>query len=201
MAVLALLVAVAVGIVLLGKGLYPADLPESRNPDFVDTVFDNRGVVWAARLLLVSAAGVLALGGVFIVASIAIRMKNQEWLRKAGPFEISEGDLSEAEEEAAFWRQTALSSQEEADRLRESLDSVVESLRSPDRKVLSVCNRRIALMAKEKLDREVELALARGRAAIERHEAFSREFDRLAAIHTVRTERVFRELREAARRR
>ncbi|HWT90453.1 MAG TPA: hypothetical protein VN179_05005 [Solirubrobacterales bacterium] len=56
-------------------------------------------------------------------------------------------------------------------------------------------------MAKEKLDREVELALARGRAAIERHEAFSREFDRLAAIHTVRTERVFRELRESVRRR
>ena len=70
----ALLVVVAVGIVLLVKGLYPTDLPESRNPDFIDTVFDNRAVVWAARLLLVSAAGVLAFGGIFIVLSIAIRM-------------------------------------------------------------------------------------------------------------------------------
>ncbi|HWT90452.1 MAG TPA: hypothetical protein VN179_05000 [Solirubrobacterales bacterium] len=129
MAGAALLVVAAVAIALLVKGLYPADLPASRDPDFVDTVFDNRGVVWAARLLLVSAAGVLAFGGIFIVASIAIRIKNREWLRRAGPFEISERELSEAEEEAAFWRQTALSSQEEADRLRESLDSVVESLR------------------------------------------------------------------------
>jgi hypothetical protein len=45
---------------------------------------------WAARLLLVSAAAVLAFGGVFIIASTVIRMKNGEWLRRAGPFEVSE---------------------------------------------------------------------------------------------------------------
>jgi len=82
-------VAGAIAVVLLVKGLYPADLPESRNPDFIDNVFDNRGVLWAARLLLVSAAGVLAFGGTFIVVSIGVRMKNREWLRRAGPFEIS----------------------------------------------------------------------------------------------------------------
>jgi hypothetical protein len=60
----------AIAILLLAKGLYPDDLPRSRNPDFVDNVFDNRGVLWAARLLLVSTAGVLAVGGVFIVVSI-----------------------------------------------------------------------------------------------------------------------------------
>ena len=31
----------------------------------------------------VSAAAVLACGGVFIVVSIGIRMKNREWLRRA----------------------------------------------------------------------------------------------------------------------
>ncbi|HEX2266073.1 MAG TPA: hypothetical protein VHH14_07300 [Solirubrobacterales bacterium] len=118
---------------LARQGLYPADLPESRNPDFVDTVFDNRGVVWAARLLLVSAAGVLALGGVFIVASIAIRMKNQEWLRKAGPFEISEEPLNQAEDEVGFWRRVARANQEEVANLRERLgrsEEVVEDLRN-----------------------------------------------------------------------
>lgn len=80
-----ILVASAVAVALLVKGLYPADLPESRNPDFVDNVFDNRGVLWAARLLLVSGAGVLAFGGTFIVLSIGIRMKKGEWLRRAGP--------------------------------------------------------------------------------------------------------------------
>jgi multisubunit Na+/H+ antiporter MnhB subunit len=85
------LVLVGIGaIALLVNGLYPADLPESRSPDFVDNVFDNGGVLWAARLLLVSAAGVLAIGGIFIVLSIGIRMKNGEWLRRAGPFEIAE---------------------------------------------------------------------------------------------------------------
>lgn len=83
-------VVAVVGIALLVKGLHPVDLPVSRNPDFIDNVFANRAVLWAARMLLVSAAGVLALGGMFIAASIGIRRKNGEWLRRAGPFEISE---------------------------------------------------------------------------------------------------------------
>jgi hypothetical protein len=127
-------VAVAVALVLLVKGLYPADLPQTRNPDFVDNVFDNRGVLWAARLLLVSAAGVLAIGGVFIVVSIGIRMKNGEWLRRAGPFEISEGTTGEAEEEAGFWRRVALESEREVADLREHLRHLEEltgNLRSP----------------------------------------------------------------------
>lgn len=123
-------VACAIAIVLLAKGLYPADLPESRNPDFVDNVFDNRGVLWAARLLLVSAAGVLAFGGVFIVVSIGIRMKNREWLRRAGPFEISEGTLSQVQNGADFWHQTALQSREEGAELQERLRECEELIRN-----------------------------------------------------------------------
>ena len=122
---------IAVAIGLLAQGLYPADLPESRNPDFIDNVFDNRGVLWAARLLLVSAAGVLAFGGVFIVLSIGIRMKNGEWLRRAGPFEISES-LGEARSEVRTWHRAALESQEEVTALRERLersDELIERLR------------------------------------------------------------------------
>lgn len=115
-------VAAALGIVLLAKGLYPADLPSNGSPDFVDNIFDNRGVLWAARLLLVSAAGVLAFGGVFIVVSIGIRMKNGEWLRRAGPFEISDEPLGRIEEEADLWYQAALAHREEAADLRERLE-------------------------------------------------------------------------------
>jgi hypothetical protein len=99
---IALLVVAAIGVSLLVKGLYPADLPASRNPGFVDNVFDNRAVLLAARLQLVSAAGVLAFGGIFIVVSIGNRMRNGEWLRRAGPFEISEGTLTRAQEEVHF---------------------------------------------------------------------------------------------------
>jgi hypothetical protein len=114
-------IACAIAILLLAKGLYPADLPASRNPDFLDNVFDNRGVLWAARLLLVSAAGVLAFGGIFIAASIGVRMKSGEWLRRAGPFEISEEPLRQTRDGADFWRRAALRSQEEAADLQERL--------------------------------------------------------------------------------
>jgi hypothetical protein len=124
------LVTAMVALVLLVKGLYPADLPETRNPDFVDNVFDNRGVLWAARLLLVSAAGVLAVGGIFIVVSIGIRMKNGEWLRRAGPFEISEGPASQAERETDFWRRAAFENRQEALGLHERLEHLEELARN-----------------------------------------------------------------------
>lgn len=132
---LALGLACAIAVVLLVKGLYPADLPQSRSPDFVDNIFDNRGVLWAARLLLVSAAAVLAFGGIFIVLSIGIRMKNGEWLRRAGPFEISDGTLDQAKDEAEFWHRAALVHEEEMLRLRERLrrfEERVKALRSLD---------------------------------------------------------------------
>lgn len=56
-------------------------------------------------------------------------------------------------------------------------------------------------MTREDLKKELELVRAENQAAIERSEATIREFDRLAPIHAIRTERIFRELREAARRR
>lgn len=56
-------------------------------------------------------------------------------------------------------------------------------------------------MTREELDKKIELALAQNRAAIEKADAFIREFDRLAAIHNVTTDRLLEDLREAARRR
>jgi len=118
------ILSLATGVVvvaLLAKDLYPTELPVSQDPDFIDNIFDNRGVLWAARMLLMSAAAVLAFGGIFIVVSIGIRMKNGEWLRRAGPFEISVDPFSRAEEEAAYWQQMAIASHEEASALRDQL--------------------------------------------------------------------------------
>ena len=128
-----LLVVAAIGIGLLARGLYPADLPASRNPDFVDNVFDNRAVLLAARLFLVSAAAVLAFGGLFIVVSIGNRMKNGEWLRRAGPFEISEGKLAQAGAEIDFWQRETLANKREVVALRQLLESTDElTARLPD---------------------------------------------------------------------
>jgi hypothetical protein len=122
-----------VGLALLAKGLYPVDLPSARNPDFIDTVFDNRAVLWMARLLLVSAAVVLAFGGFFILISIGMRVKNEEWLRRAGPFEVSETTLSEIEGQRDRWRIAALMEHAEVVELTERLkksDELIAQLRS-----------------------------------------------------------------------
>jgi len=56
-------------------------------------------------------------------------------------------------------------------------------------------------MTRDELDRKVERTLAEGRAAVAKADAFLRRLDREIPIHEVRTERAFRELREAVRRR
>jgi hypothetical protein len=58
-------------------------------------------------------------------------MKNEEWLRRAGPFEISETAVTEIEGQVSFWRQAALASQEEVTELTarlEESDNLVEQL-------------------------------------------------------------------------
>lgn len=55
-------------------------------------------------------------------------------------------------------------------------------------------------MTREELDKKIDLELALSRAAIEKADAFFREFDRLAAIHNDSTDRLLRKLRRAARR-
>lgn len=130
---LLLLLPCIAAVVLLAKGLYPVDLPSVNNPDFLDTTFDNRAVIWTARLLLVSAAVVLAFGGFFIVISIGMRMKNREWLRRAGPFEISETTLSEMTVQRDRWRIAALLQQEKVAELTERLersDELIAQLRT-----------------------------------------------------------------------
>jgi hypothetical protein len=118
-------------LALLLKGLFPTDLPDASDPSFIDAIFNNKAVIWAARILLVSAAVVLAVGGIFIVASTVVRMRKGDWLKRAGPFEVSETALSEIEDQIEFWRNTALTGQDEIAELRERLeasDNLIEQL-------------------------------------------------------------------------
>jgi hypothetical protein len=118
--------AILIGVAFLVFGLAPTDLPPDKGSNFVDTVFHNKGVILAARLLLVSAVVVLAVGGVFIVSSIVMRTKNREWLRRAGPFEIGNAELSDVDSEAEHWRAIAVGSQEEVKELTEQLKAAEE---------------------------------------------------------------------------
>lgn len=128
-----LLVCLSVGAFFLVKSLVPADLPPTSGASLVDSIFHNKGVVLAARLLLVSAAVVLAIGGVFIVASTIRRMANREWLRKAGPFEIPDTAVSEVEGQLEQWRRIARTGREELAEMTEQLreaNAEIEQLQS-----------------------------------------------------------------------
>jgi hypothetical protein len=121
------------GAALLIKGLYPADLPTTKDPAFIDSIFHNRAVIWAARVLLMAAAAASAFGGYFIVISIGMRIKNREWLRRAGPFEISEATLTEMTGQRDHWRVTALLEHEKVVELTECLeesDELIAQLRT-----------------------------------------------------------------------
>ena len=175
LALLPLMAGIA-GVALLAKGLYPVNLPSTRDPDFIDAVFDNRGVLWTARLLLVS---LLAFGGFFIVISIGMRMKNGEWLRRAGPFEVSETTLSEVEEQRERWRIAALLEQN-CIRIR-------------------IYGRRGALMTQVELNKQIERTLKRNNAAIQRARKRSGSLIRAAEKFDPAFDRALERLRQSVR--
>lgn len=87
---------VAIAVAGLCIALYPAPLPTPPEAGYVDNIFDNRVIVWIARLTLVLTALVLAVAGAFAVASAVVRMRHGHWLRRVGPFEISERAVARA---------------------------------------------------------------------------------------------------------
>jgi hypothetical protein len=121
--------AAALVLCLLGVALYPVDLASQSSPDFIDAIFANRLVILAARLLLVAAAAVLALGGAFISLSIGFRISNGEWLRRAGPFEISARADETARSQPSLWGDLAQQDRAEIARLRAQLGDAEELIR------------------------------------------------------------------------
>jgi hypothetical protein len=62
-----------------------------------------------------------------------MRLKNEEWLRRAGPFEISETTMREIEGQLDRWHSAALVGQEEVADLTELLekaDELIERFRT-----------------------------------------------------------------------
>ncbi len=79
MVVLAALVYVAVLAVIQ---IYPHQLPTTKNPSFVDSIFDSRVVILVVRVALMFAAG-------YIVISVVGLIVGRQWLSELGPFKAS----------------------------------------------------------------------------------------------------------------
>jgi hypothetical protein len=63
--------------------IYPHQLPSTKNPSFVDNIFDSRVVILVVRVALMFAAG-------YIVISVVGLIVGRRWLAELGPFKASE---------------------------------------------------------------------------------------------------------------
>lgn len=79
-AVLGCLVAAAV---LAVAQIYPSQLPATKNPSFVDNIFDSRVVILLIRVAIIFAAG-------YVVVSVVGLIVGRRWLAELGPFKASE---------------------------------------------------------------------------------------------------------------
>jgi hypothetical protein len=73
------LVALAVAI---GIKLYPHQIIVPKHPSLLDQIFQSQAVVLLIRVVSVFCGG-------FVIASLLARIWGQQWLTKAGPFEVS----------------------------------------------------------------------------------------------------------------
>jgi uncharacterized membrane protein len=76
----AVLLALVAAAVLAVAQIYPNKLPTTKNPSFVDNIFDSRVVILLIRVALIFAAGYVVMG--LIVG--------RRWLAELGPFKASE---------------------------------------------------------------------------------------------------------------
>src|SRR4051812_17950705 len=81
---MAFLIALIGGAVWAVLHLYPDKITTPKDPTVLESIFAEAIVLFAARLVLFSAGIVLLFTAVYTVASITVRMRRQEWLRRAG---------------------------------------------------------------------------------------------------------------------
>jgi hypothetical protein len=115
----AILVPVVLAAGWLAYRMYPAHHPQPRNPGFVDNIFANNLVLFATRLVLVSAGVVLAVTAVYVILSMTRWMSSGQLLTKFGPFEVQA--VEKLDDEAARWRQWWIEETRESARLRARL--------------------------------------------------------------------------------
>lgn len=120
-----LMLAIGAGVVY---ALWPGDIPPTKDPGFADNVFASAPVIFAARLFLLSAGGVLAVGGIFVIVSITKLWTAQRWFTRFGPFQASPEAIGTLAEEVAFWRAQTIEQSELAAELQGRLEAADELL-------------------------------------------------------------------------
>lgn len=118
--------AVAVSGVFLAFEIWPDQVPQRRDPGWLDSIFASKSVLFATRAVLFCVAIVVSFGAVYTVVSIVKRMRSGHWLRRVGPFEVSEEAVSDLKQAYEAQRELAESAQEEIVQLKENLAETQE---------------------------------------------------------------------------
>ena len=95
---IALVVAVFAGVVWALGETFPDDVKEKPDAGFLDQIFASRAVLWAARVMMLSAGIVLFFGGIYVVVSIVSWLRRGHLLEQAGPFRVSTQAVKAVEE-------------------------------------------------------------------------------------------------------
>lgn len=103
--VLAMFIAVAAAVLFgmwkVGSATLPGEIEPKPDAGFLDLIFGNRYVVWAARVVLLATALSLLVFSFYLVASIIARTIRRQWLRSAGPFHAEVVDAVQSDIEDA----------------------------------------------------------------------------------------------------
>jgi hypothetical protein len=72
----------------------------------LELLFDSDAMLLVGRLLIVAAAVVMLACALFVLGSIAVRVRRGHWLRRAGPFEVSETTAGQVSREMKMLKRT-----------------------------------------------------------------------------------------------
>lgn len=124
------LVALVAAAGLAAAQIFPSQLPTTKNPSFVDNIFDSRVVILLIRVAIIFAAG-------YVVISVVGLIVGRRWLAELGPFkasepiaqlergtEVLEEDLGDAGEDVEYLKRRLIESDEALAQAR----SVIEFL-------------------------------------------------------------------------
>lgn len=100
---------------------WPGKLPSNADANWINNIFDNKPVLFVTRLVLFTLGIVVVTGCVFTIVSIYHRFQNKHWLRRIGPFEVSEQAVSELTAQIDHWRDLATAAQKDLEELKNEL--------------------------------------------------------------------------------
>jgi hypothetical protein len=93
----------------------------------LELLFDSDVMLRIGRLLIIVAAVVMLACGLFVLGSIAVRMRRGHWLRRAGPFEVSD-TVDEVNQEMETLERTVGEQRARIAELETQLSASIETL-------------------------------------------------------------------------